>query len=184
MLNIPTMFGFDRFYNGLTFSNANSMQETPPMHLITSPTSFERPRGRKIRFSFDFLICNCDWLEYLAGYEDWGERGRRGLVSHRPHIGLTSVPHRPHLDLTSVTHHWDQKDIHHHRVGPRKNIDMAGVDHLVVYMQTAVKYSSLYIHHPGGASRPQGGVYRKCCILQQFAYTPPNGPHQPFPCFF
>jgi len=27
---------------------------------------------------------------------------------------------------------------------------MAGVDDLVVYMQTAVKYSSLYIHHPGG----------------------------------
>jgi len=27
---------------------------------------------------------------------------------------------------------------------------MAGVDHLVVYMQIAVKYSSLFIHHPGG----------------------------------
>ena len=26
---------------------------------------------------------------------------------------------------------------------------MAGVDDLVVYMQTAVKYSTLYIHHPG-----------------------------------
>jgi len=61
--------------------------------------------------------------------------------------------------------------------------EMAGVDHLVVYMQTAVKYSSLNIHHPGGASRPRGGVYRKCCILEQFAYTPPNGPHQPFPYF-
>jgi len=41
---------------------------------------------------------------------------------------------------------------------------MAGVDDLVVYMQTAVKYSSLYIHHPSHFpifSRPQpgGGVY-------------------------
>ena len=69
-------------------------------------------------------------------------------------------------------------------LGPRKNREMAGVDDLVVYMQTAVKYSSLYIHHPGGASRPRGGVYRKSCILQQFAYTPPNRPHQPFPYFF
>jgi len=69
-------------------------------------------------------------------------------------------------------------------LGPRKNREMAGVDDLVVYVQTAVKYSSLYIHHPGGASRPQGGVYRKCRILPQFAYTPPNRPHQPFPYFF
>jgi len=68
--------------------------------------------------------------------------------------------------------------------GPRKNREMAGVDDLVVYMQTVVKYSRLYIHHPVGASRPLGGVYRKCCILQQFAYTPPNRPHQPFPYFF
>jgi len=37
--------------------------------------------------------------------------------------------------------------------GLRKNKEMAGVDDLVVYMQTAVKYSSLYIHQPGG------GVY-------------------------
>jgi len=35
-------------------------------------------------------------------------------------------------------------------------------------MQTAVKYSILYIHHPGGTSHPRGGVYRKCNILQQF----------------
>jgi len=37
---------------------------------------------------------------------------------------------------------------------PRKNREMAGVDDLVVYMQTSVKYNSLYIHHPGGASHP------------------------------
>jgi len=68
--------------------------------------------------------------------------------------------------------------------GLRKNREMAGVDDLVVYMQTVVNYSSLYIHHPGGAARPRGGVYRKCCILQQFTYTPPNRPHQPFFLFF
>jgi len=67
--------------------------------------------------------------------------------------------------------------------GPRKNREMAGVDHLVVYLQTAVKYNTFYIHHPGGAKWPRGGVYTNCCILQQFAYTP-NGPHQPFPFFF
>ena len=42
--------------------------------------------------------------------------------------------------------------------GPRKNREMAGVDDLVVYMQTAVKYNTFYIHHPGGAKRPRGGV--------------------------
>jgi len=35
--------------------------------------------------------------------------------------------------------------------GLRKNREMAGVDHLVVYTQTAEKYSTFYIHHPGGA---------------------------------
>jgi len=67
-------------------------------------------------------------------------------------------------------------------LGPRNNREMAGVDNLVVYMQTAVKYKTFYIHHPGGAKRPRGGVNTNCCILHQFAYTPPNGPHQPFPC--
>ncbi len=61
---------------------------------------------------------------------------------------------------------------------------MAGVDHLVVYMQTAVKYNTLYIRHPGGAERPWGGVYTNRGILQKFAYTPRNGAHQPFPYFF
>ena len=42
-----------------------------------------------------------------------------------------------------------------------------------------------YTPPPGlGLERPRGGVHRKCCILQQFAYTPPNHPHQPFPYFF
>jgi len=69
-------------------------------------------------------------------------------------------------------------------LGPRKNGVMAGVDDLVVYMQTVVKYNTFYIHHPGGAKRPRGGVYTNCCILLQFAYTPPNRPHQPFSYFF
>ena len=68
-------------------------------------------------------------------------------------------------------------------LGPRKNREMAGVDDLVVYMQTVVKYSSLYIHHPGGASRPRGGVYRNCCILQQFVYTPKIVHTSHFPIF-
>jgi len=50
-------------------------------------------------------------------------------------------------------------------LGLRKNGEMARVDHLVVYMQTGVKFSSLYIHHPGGGARPRGGVNTNCCIL-------------------
>ena len=57
--------------------------------------------------------------------------------------------------------------------GPRKNKKMAGVDHFLVYMQTAVKYNTFYI-------RPRGGVYTNCGILQQFAYSPRNILHQPF----
>jgi len=68
-------------------------------------------------------------------------------------------------------------------LGPRKNREMAGVDDLV-YMQTAVKYNSLYGIYTTPGARPRGGVYRKCCNLQKFAYTPPNRPHQPFPYFF
>jgi len=63
-------------------------------------------------------------------------------------------------------------------LGHRKNREMAGVDDLVVYMQTAVKYNTFYIHKPGGAKRPRGGVYTNCCI------SPPNRPHQQFPYFF
>ena len=51
-------------------------------------------------------------------------------------------------------------------LGPRKNREMAGVDDLVVYMQTAVKYSSLYIHHPGGASR----TFLYVCIFVYFVF--------------
>jgi len=69
-------------------------------------------------------------------------------------------------------------------LGPRKNREMAGVDDLVVYIQTVIKYNTFYIHHPGGTKRPRGGVYTNCCILRQFAYTQPNHPHQPFPYFF
>ena len=52
--------------------------------------------------------------------------------------------------------------------GLRKNREMAGVDDLVVYMQSAVKYSSLYIHHQivhtshspiFSKLKPGGGVY-------------------------
>jgi len=42
--------------------------------------------------------------------------------------------------------------------GPRKNREMAGVDDLVMYMQTAVKYTTFYIHHPR-ALRTPGVVY-------------------------
>jgi len=47
-------------------------------------------------------------------------------------------------------------------------MEMAGVDALVVYMQTVVKYSSLYIHHQivqtshfpiFSKPQPGGGVY-------------------------
>ena len=53
-------------------------------------------------------------------------------------------------------------------LGRRKNREMAGVDDLVVYMQTVVKYNTFYIHHQivhtshfSIFSRPQpgGGVY-------------------------
>jgi len=52
--------------------------------------------------------------------------------------------------------------------GPTKNREMAGVHHLVVYMQTAVKDSSVYIHHQivhtshfpiFSKPKPGGGVY-------------------------
>jgi len=80
-----------------------------------------------------------------------------------------------------VVHDWDTTT----GLGLRKkNREMPGMDDLVVYMQTVVKYNTFYIHHPRGAKRPRGGVYTNCYIFQQFAYTPPNRPHQPFPFFF
>ena len=46
------------------------------------------------------------------------------------------------------------ENIHHHQVWAWKNKKMAGVDHFLVYMQTAVKYWSLYKHHPGALRAP------------------------------
>jgi len=52
--------------------------------------------------------------------------------------------------------------------GPRKNREMAGVGALVVYIQTAAFYSSLYIHHQivhtshspiFSRPKPGGGVF-------------------------
>jgi len=54
--------------------------------------------------------------------------------------------------------------------GHRKNKNMAGVYHSVVCMQTVSKYRSLYIHHDGGAARPPGVGYRKCCISTKFLH--------------
>jgi len=137
------------------------------MHLNMSPTCFEGPRGRKIEFrdpgpGRTISACRID-------------------VKHTPDVhsrtkaNSTNVgPECPGLPITA----------HFTGFGPRKNRKMAGVDDMVVYMQTGVKYNTFYIHHPGGAKRPRGGVYTNCCISQQFAYTPPNGPHQPFHYFF
>ena len=50
---------------------------------------------------------------------------------------------------------------------------MAGVDHLVVYMQTAVKYSGLYICHPV-ARRAPGVVYIESVVF----YSSLNIHHQ------
>jgi len=41
---------------------------------------------------------------------------------------------------------------------------MAGVEDVVVYMQTAVKYNSLYIHHPGTLRAP-GVVYIESVVF-------------------
>jgi len=47
---------------------------------------------------------------------------------------------------------------------------MAGVDHLVVYMQTAVKYNTFYIHHSGEA--PLGwGIYKLLYFTTVCIYT-------------
>ena len=59
--------------------------------------------------------------------------------------------------------------------GPRKNTEMAGVDYLAVYMQFAIKYSSLYIHHPGSAPGVvyiESVVFTAVCIYTTKSSTP------------
>jgi len=65
-------------------------------------------------------------------------------------------------------------------LGPRKNWELAGVDDLVVYMQTDVKYSSLYIHHPG-ALRAPGVVYIESVVFYSSFHIHHQSVHQPFP---
>jgi len=49
---------------------------------------------------------------------------------------------------------------------------MAGVDDLVVYMQTAVKYNTFYIHHPGGGEAPPGWcIYKLLYFKAVCIYT-------------
>ena len=58
--------------------------------------------------------------------------------------------------------------------GPRKNKKIAGVYHVLVYMQTVVKYNTFYIHHPGGAQRFRGGTlyFTAVCIYTKKCSTP------------
>ena len=42
---------------------------------------------------------------------------------------------------------------------------------VAVQAQTVVKYNTFYIHHPGGAQRPWGGVYPTCCFTAVCIYT-------------
>jgi len=87
------------------------------------------------------------WLWWLGRHK--GQPLKKGCQEHAAPVGT------PKIYTTTG-------------LGPRKNREMAGVDDLVVYMQTAVKYSSLHIHHQivhtshfPIFSRPQpgGGVY-------------------------
>jgi len=69
-------------------------------------------------------------------------------------LSLPCQPQPPRClpDASQMPSDWDHQDIHHHRVWAYKNREMAGVNHAVVYMQTALKYNTFYVHHPGGAS--------------------------------
>jgi len=53
---------------------------------------------------------------------------------------------------------------------PRKNKEMAGVDNLVVYMQSAVKHSTFYIH-PGVVYIQTGVFYSSLHIHHQMVHT-------------
>ena len=55
--------------------------------------------------------------------------------------------------------------------GPRKNREMAGVDDLVVYMQTVVKYNTFYIHHPGVVYIESVVFYHSLHIHHQIVHT-------------
>jgi len=48
---------------------------------------------------------------------------------------------------------------------------MAGVDHLVVYMRTAVNYKAFYIHYSGGAQHPLVVFYSSFQIHHQMVHT-------------
>jgi len=137
------------------------------------------------------------WLVWLAWpaahYDVCSGASARHLPAARP---LWPGPLGPHTSRSCLLWETEEASGSKHRYvfgtpkiytttgfGPRKKREMSAVDDLV-YMQTAVKYNTFYMHHPGGAKRPRGGVHTNCCISQQFAYTPPNRPHQPFPYFF
>ena len=69
-------------------------------------------------------------------------------------------------------------------LGPRKNREMAGVDDLVVYMQTAVKYNTFYIHHPNPVVVYIFGVPTKVTlegsVCREVFYGICLGPRPPF----
>jgi len=64
------------------------------------------------------------------------------------------------------------KNIHHHRIWAWRNEKMAGVDNFLVYVQTAVEHNTYYIHHPGGAACPRGGVYTNCVLYSSLHIRP------------
>lgn len=83
-----------------------------------------------------------------------------------PSPGMAHVKLEMHWTTATRQKHY----VHHTYTPPHAGLcpekkTMAGVHLSLMYMQTAPQYSSLYIHHQGGAAGRRCGVYRKCRIL-------------------
>lgn len=87
------------------------------------------------------------------------------LASFESGIGLADFAFLVFVVGVVCNRNWQTHDETLDETPDEWDLDVRTVYHCFVYMQTAPKYNTFYIHHYGGSARPHVGVYTNWCIL-------------------
>ena len=86
-------------------------------------------------------------------------------------VNFTIASFSRFIEETLVLLEFGNPKIYTTGLGHRKNREMAGVDDLVMYMQTAVKYNTFYIHPRKREAPPGWCIYKLLYFTAVCTYT-------------